>query len=540
MIVSGGNREHAGFATNATHAEADGAAPVDASHVEDPRLRPLGFGLKTAYGVGAVVEAFTNTSLAYFVFFYVTAVCGLSGTLAGFSAFIALTVDSVADPAIGLWSDNSVSRFGRRHPFMLASILPVAVTFGLLFSIPLKLNSWSLFAYVTAVSLALRFSQSLFLLPYNALGAELTDDYTERSTVVVYRLIFGTLATFACFGLVLLVFMPGANGQLNRAVYPPFGWTGAGVILAAGLVATLGTRAAIARLHAVVPMTGSAVRRFIRELGEIFRNPSFITLFLALLIFFVAQGAAAALTVHANRYFWALAPSSMLGVFLGLAAGPVVGLPLALVASRHFEKRSIAIVGLIVFCIGQFGLPVAKIAGVLPLAGSGLFAILVVNFFILGITLAVMTVAFQSMLADAADEHELLFGVRREGLFYAGLTFSAKAASGLGALIAGLALDAIHFPDNIAAQGTHLHLAAATIRNLGLVYGPLPALIDSVLRHVHGPLPPVAGETCGHPRRAEPQARRVRVSKAFPKRSFNLPPNSSKARGAMPAKRVAR
>ncbi|MGD0142969.1 MAG: MFS transporter [Rhizomicrobium sp.] len=470
------------ISTDSALADAAAASPGDAMApgVTDLRLLPLGFGLKTAYGFGSVVEAFANTSLTYFLFFYVTAVCGLSGTLAGLSAFVALAVDSIADPAIGLWSDNTASRFGRRHPFMLASIVPLAVTFGLLFSIPLRLTGWSIFAYVTAVSLALRFSMSLFLLPFIALGAELSDDYTERSTIVAFRLIFGTIATFACFGLVLLVYMPGPNGQLDRAAYTPFGWTGALLILVAGLVATLGTRGAIARLHGVVPMTGSVVRRFIRELGEIFRNPSFVALFLAVLIFFVAQGAAAALTVHANKYFWALSPSSVLGVFLGLAAGPIVGLPLTLIVSRHVEKRTISIAGLIVFCISQFGMPVAKIAGILPQGGGALFAILAINFFVLGATLAAVTVAFQSMLADAADEHELLFGVRREGLFYAGLTLSAKAAGGLGAFIAGIALDAIYFPSNIAAQGAHLHLTAGTIRNLGLVYGPLPALMTLV------------------------------------------------------------
>jgi glycoside/pentoside/hexuronide:cation symporter, GPH family len=458
-------------------AEAELGRPGHAAAIDDPRLLPLGFRLKFLYGFGSAVDAFTNTSLTYFVFFYVTAVCGLSGTLAGFSAFVALAVDSVADPAIGLWSDNSLSRFGRRHPFMLVSIFPIALAFGLLFSIPLQLSGWSLFAYVTAISLMLRFSLSLFGLPYIALGAELSDDYTERSNIVAYRFAFGTIANFACFGLALAVYMPGTDGLLHRAAYTPFGWTGAVLILACGLVTALGTRSAIARLHKAVPVAGSVARRFVRELGEIFRNQSFVTLFLGVLIFFVAQGAAAALTIHANRYFWALPPSAIQAVFIGLALGPLLGLPLTALASRYVEKRTISITGLTIFCISQFGMPVAKILGLLPQGGPILFAVLAGNAFVLGATLVAMAVAFQSMLADAADEHEYLFGVRREALFYAGLTLSAKAAGGLGAFIAGVALDAIRFPSNIAAQGAHLHLAADTIRNLGLVSGPLPALM---------------------------------------------------------------
>ncbi len=44
-------------------------------------------------------------------------------------------------------------------------------------------------------------------------------------------------------------------------------------------------------------------------------------------------------------------------------------------------------------------------------------AIIVGNAFVLGAMIIALTIAFQSMLADAADEHEHLFAARREGLF---------------------------------------------------------------------------------------------------------------------------
>jgi GPH family glycoside/pentoside/hexuronide:cation symporter len=83
------------------------------------------------------------------------------------------------------------------------------------------------------------------------------------------------------------------------------------------------------------------------------------------------------------------------------------------------------------------------------------------------------------MMADAADEHEAQFGTRREGLYYAGLNFSAKAASGLGALIAGLGLDLIGFPTDLAAHGM-VHIAAPVARDLGLMIGPGVAAIFAV------------------------------------------------------------
>jgi GPH family glycoside/pentoside/hexuronide:cation symporter len=85
-------------------------------------------------------------------------------------------------------------------------------------------------------------------------------------------------------------------------------------------------------------------------------------------------------------------------------------------------------------------------------------------------------ISFISMLADAADEHELLFGSRREGLYFAGLTFSAKAAIGIGSLVAGIALDLIRFPRDTAVLQAG-RIDADVVRNLGLIAGPIAGLI---------------------------------------------------------------
>jgi GPH family glycoside/pentoside/hexuronide:cation symporter len=83
------------------------------------------------------------------------------------------------------------------------------------------------------------------------------------------------------------------------------------------------------------------------------------------------------------------------------------------------------------------------------------------------------------MMADATDEHELLFGSRREGLYFAGITLSAKAALAVGALIGGVALDAIGFPRDLSQNiSLALNLPKSAITELGIVSGPLPAFIS--------------------------------------------------------------
>src|SRR5580698_5188002 len=68
----------------------------------------LSFGQLSFYGAGALVENATNPVLALSLF-YLSALCGLSGSQAGFVAMLTLVVDSFCDPLVGSLSDNSRS-----------------------------------------------------------------------------------------------------------------------------------------------------------------------------------------------------------------------------------------------------------------------------------------------------------------------------------------------------------------------------------------------------------------------------------------------
>jgi GPH family glycoside/pentoside/hexuronide:cation symporter len=102
-----------------------------------------------------------------------------------------------------------------------------------------------------------------------------------------------------------------------------------------------------------------------------------------------------------------------------------------------------------------------------------------INSFVAGIGTGFVSVAYPSMMADAADEHEHLFGHRREGLYFAGLGFANKAASGLGVMVAGVALDLVRFPAELG-QTVGAVLPADVQFRLVMVWGPVPAVIAIV------------------------------------------------------------
>ena len=435
----------------------------------------VGVGLKSIYGLGNTVDGMSAYVFGTFLFFYLTAVCGLSGSLAGVALFLALAIDAIADPLIGSISDNSGSRFGRRHPFMVASALPIAIMFGLLFSIPSALTGWALFGYITAMIIGLRIALSLFNVPYVAMGAELSDDYAERSSIVVFRILFTVLATLAATTLGFGVFLKGA-ALIHRAAYSPLGWTCGAIMGGAALTATLGTLGARGRLHPATPNQGSVLTRFAAEIIEVFRNPSFRILFLAAVIFFVAQGVGGTVGLHANKYFWRLPTSVIQSLGYAVAAGLVVGLPVSFLMGRFLEKRTAVMIGLLVIVGCQCIPATAQILGVMP-QGEALHWILIVNTMLAYAMITVALVAFQSMAADAADEHEHIFFARREGLFFAGLSFASKAAAGGGTLIAGICLDLVGFPSDVVAHGgEHLAISHATYVGLGIIHGPVAGI----------------------------------------------------------------
>jgi GPH family glycoside/pentoside/hexuronide:cation symporter len=235
------------------------------------------------------------------------------------------------------------------------------------------------------------------------------------------------------------------------------------------------------RLHRPAKSSSHIGHRLIAEVIEIFRSRSFVVLFSVVLLFWISQGSAGVLALHAAKFFWKLPNEIIQYQAISLAFGGLAGIPAAGIIARTFEKRTVVIWTLIVNCAQQGVLPVMRIFNLLPDNGPLLYSILVGTVFITGLSGAVSGIFFQSMMADATDEHELLFGSRREGLYFAGITLSAKAALAIGALIGGIALDAIGFPRELSQNiALALHLPTRAITELGIVSGPVPAVISVV------------------------------------------------------------
>ena len=143
--------------------------------------------------------------------------------------------------------------------------------------------------------------------------------------------------------------------------------------------------------------------------------------------------------------------------------------------AHRFESARPLIWSLVVILVCQAILPGVRAAHLWsPTGWTAAIPIAVFAFFSgLGTTVAIISV--YSMMADAADEHDFLFGRRREGLYFAGLGFAAKVSSGLGVFVGGVGIDLIGFPHRLASSAAAAKIPPAALDNLAWIAGPLTA-----------------------------------------------------------------
>jgi GPH family glycoside/pentoside/hexuronide:cation symporter len=431
------------------------------------------FGVKLAYAFGQMIES-GYLVVSGFVFFYYTAVLGLSGTLVGVALAISMCLDALMDPLIGSFSDNVRSKLGRRLPLMLAGGPLVVLTLGMLFAPPVGLAPLLLFTWLVFAKMLLRGSASLYNLPYAALGAEMTDGYVERASVVAYRAVAGIIIGILITGLAYGYFFAGKGGLQIRDHYSAFGWSVGLMMLAGAAICCAGVWKYARGLSQPMTPPAPLLTGLFRALPEVFRNASFRTLFMSALMFWVAAGINGAFNNYAYVFVWKIAPQSIQFISYAYFAGILAGVPVARLLLSRLDKKTLVFAGLGLVMTGFTVLQTLRATGVFTPTGAEALLWLCGNQAVVGIGLGLLSVAYPAMMADAADEHEVLFGTRREGLYFAGLGFASKAAAGLGQMAAGFALDALHFPKSAGAQVGAV-VPEHVLRLLVLAWGPLAA-----------------------------------------------------------------
>lgn len=453
---------------------------ISMQEIYTPLDREIEPSTRLLYGFGQVAEGIKNYGFSTFILFYYNAVLGLSGTLCGLAIGIALVVDAISDPIAGSISDNFRSRWGRRHPFMVGAALPLALAFFGLFAPPADLDSTGLFVWLTSFAIATRLMMTAYHMPHMALGAELTTNFAERTRLVAARQIFGYVGAFVTAAIGFgFFFSDEQGGRMNADAYAPFALVMSVMMVLAIFISVWGTRGEIAFLPKPRPsaISENVLRRFLPDSISAFENRSFKHLFGGVLLIYILIGTEGALSLYMYEFFWALEAGEILLLSLLYPVGLVIGAFFTARLHEAWDKGPTLILGTVGWLLCQIFPVLLRLADVLPENGtSNLIGVLFAIRIIQGILVQQALASFSSMMADIADEHDLATGRRQEGIFFGVVSFSAKAASGAGSVLAGIALDVIGWPAGLGMAGSTATLAPETIRNLGIVYGPMVAI----------------------------------------------------------------
>jgi Na+/melibiose symporter-like transporter len=441
--------------------------------VGDARPSTTSATAKFYYGIGAIAYGIKDSGFSYLLLIYYNQVLGLPQSLVGAGIFIALLADAVTDPVVGSASDHLHTRWGRRHPFMYASALPVGICYFLLWSPPTGLSPDGLFLYFVSLAILVRVGITFYEIPSSALVAELTDDYHQRTVFLSLRHFFGWWGGLALTVTAYAVFLVPSDeypvGVLNRQGYEHYAITASVLIFAAIMLSSLGTHRYIPQLRKPPQTQYPPVLTMVRQTLETVRERSFGALFISALFGSLATGMSTSLSIYINTFYWELDNAQIAMITSTLFGSAVCAMLLAPRCSRLLGKKSATItIGILSAVLAP--LPILlRVLGVFPENGTSELFYSLMTYQFLEVSLIITTaILVDSMIADVVEQSELRTGRRSEGVFFAARNFVRKSVSGIGVLMATTLLSIIDFPRN--AQPGQVN--PETVWNLGLLYAP--------------------------------------------------------------------
>ncbi len=190
---------------------------------------------KFGYALGSFHDMWGHwlySGLAYLVF---NIYLGVSPKWIARALLFKLLFEAVWDSVFGWWSDNARTRFGRRRPFLLAGSVLAGFILPMLFQVRPGWTEVQYFGFMVSTIALLVPIMSCFYMPFQSLGAELTPDYHERTSIGAMRsavqkvpelAMFGAGA-FCSAGVWVAATFGDAPGRLSTLARQTFGWFGA-------------------------------------------------------------------------------------------------------------------------------------------------------------------------------------------------------------------------------------------------------------------------------------------------------------------------
>ena len=393
----------------------------------------LPFSVKLGYGTAEFSSTLTWTLVSVVFLFFLTDVVGLAPVFAGFVMMLGGLWDAVTDPTMGILSDRLNHRWGRRRPFLLAVALPFGLITWLLLT-DFGFGPVATKVYFCLAIMAYYTAATMLDVPYTSLGAEMTQDYDERTSLNGYRALFSQIAAIvaAAFPWTLVAFCIDITGDKKA------GWS-----LMAGIFGITTILPILITWHTSRGRELNIEKPVIR-LKDIFEGPLKNRTFLYTMGIYICGGvslsSAGAVMIYFMKYYMSFNGLQESLAFLFLFACSIIWIPVIHLLSARFGKRESFI-----FFMGIWA--VVQAAGVMMIKPGMDLAFYTMMFIASGGVMSI-SMTIWAMIPDAIEVDEFKTGERREGLYFGVIAFSRKIAVAMASLLIGLVLSAVGYVEN--------------------------------------------------------------------------------------------
>ncbi|MFC2023458.1 MFS transporter [Chloroflexota bacterium] len=377
---------------------------------------------KVGYAIGDMGISLSYFAVGFFFMYYLTDIVGMDPYLAGLAFFIGKLWDGINDPLMGILSDRTQSRLGRKRVYILFGALPLSLSFMLLWMIPINAQEWLQFVLAIASLTLYATAYTVVVVPYMALVPVLTDDYDERTQITGLRAMLSTIGTILGGGAAMLLssFTDEVLGLKTIAI--GFGaFTLVSLLIAARSVK--GVEDTVEPDSAIMELSLSRYVTLVKE-----RNV--LVLLAVKILGAIATGTlTAALPYFAEHILGDQGQSTIgLAIYVTVSA---IAIPVWNKLTQRFDKRRLLLIGNVASALALLSM------GFLIREGSTvLFYLSCVP---LGLFMSAYLLIPYSLVPDLVDFYEHKTGERHESIFF-GLWMTVHQ---LGIAFAGLILGAV-------------------------------------------------------------------------------------------------
>jgi GPH family glycoside/pentoside/hexuronide:cation symporter len=413
-----------------------------------PRPPALALPRIALYAVGSLGTGLIAAVPGVLLPYYMTSVLGVSAALAGLGVFIPKFWDMLIDPVVGLLSDRTRSRWGRRRPWLLVGAFLAPLLFAFVFAGPVLPGPNAAFAYVVAMFLLSSTAYSVYGIPYIALPAEMSTDADERARIMAWRVAFvlGGLLIGSAAGPALVEVFGG-----GRAGYRGMG-AALALVCCVVMLVVLGALRGLALDERRGPESPTRARAF--------ANRPFTALVCVYVVQLVAMGGfSAALPYYAARVM------GLSEGFVGTCMGVMFVVAIAVtplwvaIAKRRGRAKSLRD-SVLVFASAALAL------GVVPAPPT---AFVLAMMAVLGVGFSGQQVFPFAMLTDTIRFDTDTTGLARAATFSGLFAAAEKAGLAFGPLVTGITLSATGFGNDA--------LSPSAVAGIRLALGTVPAAL---------------------------------------------------------------